>query len=201
MQIQTLAPAVVQYEFPKDVAEEIVHRGETSLNHLFAHSEVIHEEKIQSLRTSEEINFESNYVDLIDQVNTVVAEALNHYNTNYQSRITQVEGFTMLRYGPDGWYDTHTDAAWMVYRVTSGLVYLNPSNYEGGETYFPLFDLNVKPDSPAFVLFPSNYAYCHQAMPVKSGRKDVLVTWMNDLPEGLNQESMRSLAANSLVGV
>ena len=36
----------------------------------------------------------------------------------------------------------------------------------------------VKPDTPSLVLFPSNYAYSHTALPVDSGTKYALVTWL-----------------------
>jgi predicted 2-oxoglutarate/Fe(II)-dependent dioxygenase YbiX len=95
-----------------------------------------------------------------------------------------------LKYTPGGWYDTHIDASWQTYRVASMLVYLNPLDYEGGETWFPHYDLKVKPLEPSLVLFPSNYMYEHQAMPVKNGEKFVLVTWMNDLPRYFHSRTL-----------
>ena len=37
---------------------------------------------------------------------------------------------------------------------------------------------NIKPEKPALVLFPSNYAYTHRAMPVVEGTKYAVVTWL-----------------------
>ena len=40
------------------------------------------------------------------------------------------------------------------------------------------FEENIKPEAPALVLFPSNYAYAHRAMPVIKGTKYAIVTWL-----------------------
>ena len=58
-------------------------------------------------------------------------------------------------------------------------ILLNPSSeFEGGGTYFEHFQENVKTEAPALILFPSNYAYSHRAMPVISGTKYAIVTWL-----------------------
>ena len=65
------------------------------------------------------------------------------------------------------------------YNCTVSLVsYLN-DGYEGGELYFRLQDLNIKPKAGDLVIFPSAFAYPHRAMPVKSGVKYSLVTMLD----------------------
>lgn len=177
-----LAPGIVQYEFSDIAAKNIVNQAR-SLD-IWAKSSVMNITGDQEIRTSYDASFDGNFDSLLTRfVNDAVSMTLADYCNNYNHcDITQNEGIGILKYTPGGWYDTHADASWQVYRVLSMLVYLNPQDYEGGETWFPRFDIKVKPDSPAIVFFPSNYIYEHQAMPVTQGEKFVLVSWMNDLP-------------------
>lgn len=50
----------------------------------------------------------------------------------------------------------------------SAVVYLN-DDYEGGELYFPDYNVKVKPSAGSIVFFPSNTK--HEALEVKSGYK------------------------------
>ena len=54
-----------------------------------------------------------------------------------------------------------------------------PNHPEGGELYFRLQNLNVKPEEGDLFIFPSNYMYPHRAMPVKSGTKYSIVTMLD----------------------
>ena len=58
----------------------------------------------------------------------------------------------------------------------SAILYLNDVT-EGGETWFDKFGLSVKPEKGKLILFPSNYAYTHQALPPVNEKKYVVVTW------------------------
>ena len=129
-----------------------------------------------------------------DEIRKIFIPMVQEYTKEFGINITQDEGFGMLRYQLTNKYDLHADSDWHTYRVLSGLIYLNPSDYTGGETYFKHFDLNVKPEKPAVVLFPSDYVYLHAAKPVTDGVKYVLVTWMNDLPIGMNFQVMKEIA-------
>lgn len=54
-------------------------------------------------------------------------------------------------------------------------MYLN-DDYEGGELWFPLLDLTIKPEAGDAVFFPSTYIYAHAAKQVTSGTKYAAVT-------------------------
>ena len=118
----------------------------------------------------------------IQQVCTMVQSkleaAVNEYTKKYEFPILFDEGFQLLKYGGGQEYKPHADYAPHIPRYLSALILLNPSEYEGGGTYFIHFDEMIKPDKPALVLFPSNYAYVHQAMPVVQGTKYAIVTWL-----------------------
>lgn len=104
--------------------------------------------------------------------------AVNDYTKRYEFPILFDEGFQLLKYGGGQEYKPHADYAPHIPRYLSALILLNPQDYEGGGTYFAHFEEEVKPDKPSLVLFPSNYAYAHQALPVTSGTKYAIVTWL-----------------------
>jgi len=179
-----LGPAILQYEFPENIAKDLVHMFDTDERIIWNKSGVgpngIQE---QEIRTSKEFAFEREMPISAAMVKELFVSAVDDYCQKFNLIITQDEGLNLLKYTGGEKYDFHADGNWQMYRVLSGLIYLNPKDYEGGNTYFKYFDLSVHPENPAIVLFPSNYAYTHSAMPVTKGAKYILVTWTNDLPQ------------------
>lgn len=186
-----LAPAVIQYDFPQDLADKTLQSALAVTD--WKQSELVDDTAVQPIRTSTDILM-SALPQVEDRIKDFLNDCIDDYNQRFQSGITQVEPMSLLRYGPGGHYVSHADSCWQVYRVASMLIYLNPNEYSGGETVFHLFGVKVKPERPSLVLFPANYAYEHEAMPVTEGEKVVVVTWMSDLPDGLDQETMRRVA-------
>jgi hypothetical protein len=113
-----------------------------------------------------------------DLISKKLQEYVGLYCEEYEIPIHFDEGFTILRYQGGQEYKSHCDYAPHIPRYLSALILLNPQDYEGGGTYFEYFDENIKPDKPSLVLFPSNYAYAHRAMPVIKGTKYAIVTWL-----------------------
>lgn len=195
MQHEILAPAIFMYEFPFDLAKDLV----DSFNDYaeWQHSPIgIEGNKNQDIRTSQSIPFESEMPFASEKVKRIMVDCVNDYMAYHDINVTQDEGLDLLRYEIDNKYDYHVDADWTMYRTVSMLIYLNPSEYEGGETHFKYFDVNVKPEHPAVVVFPSNYAYKHSAKPVTKGIKYVFVTWGNDLPNRFSPNIMANIAAS-----
>jgi prolyl 4-hydroxylase len=62
--------------------------------------------------------------------------------------------------------------------VISALLYLN--DVQGGETHFTYFNTSVSPKAGRLVVFPSNYAYTHEAYPPIEGYKYVCVFWTRE---------------------
>lgn len=184
MDYKELGTCVIQYDFPEDIAKNLLAMLEQLGDDVWVRSGIGNENEIQTYRTSTSINFPEKFPLWDETVRQFFIPAVNDYCQKYEVKVSQDEGFQLLRYQPNNEYKFHSDGEWSMYRNVSALIYLNPSEYEGGETYFKNQDLNVKPEKPAIVLFPGNYAYLHSAMPVKSGVKYVLVTWMNDMPVG-----------------
>lgn len=110
-----------------------------------------------------------------------LVESVNDYTKKYEFEIGFDEGLTLLKYESGQYYKPHCDYAPHNPRYLSALILLNPKEYEGGGTHFVHFDEEIKPDTPSLVLFPSNYAYAHTALPVESGTKYALVTWLGHM--------------------
>ena len=104
-------------------------------------------------------------------------DGINEYVKKYSHcRIKGGEHLRIGRYGIGGHYSVHADAG-ASERTLSGLLYLN-SDFEGGDLNFPHFDLTIKPEEGMLVLFPSNYVYAHQSLPLTDGKKYVVVSWI-----------------------
>lgn len=107
---------------------------------------------------------------------------------------SHMEGISIIEYPANqGFYDRHVDAGPDFPRSMSALLYLNDVE-EGGETWFDKFGLAIKPEAGKLVLFPSNYAYSHQALPPVSNDKYVAVTWFG---EQLNPNIFEGYYANT----
>jgi len=195
MEHTVLATGVNQYPFSKDLAKSIVEVAKQIPSTIWSKSSVGHDENPeQEIRTSRSFSFREILPFWDDEVRKQTTPAINHYGSMYESPITQDEGFNLLHYGISNKYDFHADSSWSMYRTTSILLYLNPTEYSGGETFFKHFDIKVKPEEPCIVVFPANYAYLHAALPVTEGEKFILVSWMNDMPAGFSPGVIHSLA-------
>ena len=105
------------------------------------------------------------------------ANAIQEYKKHFTNcTIEQDSGYDLLKYGAGNFYKTHTDSFKDRPRAVSCSFALN-DDYEGGE--FAFFDrelvYNLKKGS--CIMFPSNFMYPHEIMPVTSGTRYSIVTW------------------------
>lgn len=115
--------------------------------------------------------------DLDAEIFNIYSKHIIEYQKLYPDcKIQNDEGYTLLRYKEGEFYGRHCDDVTQQHRVVSGLIYLN-DDYEGGELNFPDFDLKIKPEAGAVVLFPSNFVYVHESLPVTKGTKYCVTTW------------------------
>ena len=111
-------------------------------------------------------------------------------NYNKHLNVTHDSGFELLRYREGERFGLHTDAILgrqEGFRQLSALLYLN-DNYTGGETYFPRQGLKFKATAGDLLLFPSNFCYPHESLPVVKGVKYAIVTWFMAYPKLLQTE-------------
>jgi hypothetical protein len=88
------------------------------------------------------------------------------------------EAFNFIRYGEGQHFMEHHDHGFSYNCTVSLVAYLN-DDYEGGELYFRLQGLNIKPKAGDLYIFPSTYMYPHQAKIVHSGTKYSIVTMLD----------------------
>ena len=118
---------------------------------------------------------QSLWQDCYDRQAPAVADYSRRYNIN---NLQYWEAFNFIKYVPGHHFMEHHDHGFS-YNCTVSLVgYIN-DDYEGGELYFRLQNLNIKPKAGDLYIFPSTYMYPHQAKVVKSGTKYSLVTMLD----------------------
>lgn len=105
------------------------------------------------------------------------ANAIKEYKKNFvHCNIEQDSGYDLLRYEIGNFYTTHTDSFKDRPRAVSCSFTLN-DDYEGGEFAFFDRELIYKLKKGSCIMFPSNFMYPHEIMPVLSGTRYSIVTW------------------------
>jgi hypothetical protein len=85
------------------------------------------------------------------------------------------EAFNFVKYdGAGTHFKVHADHGPAYVTTVSVVAYIN-DDYEGGELYFPRFDLTIKPQKGDVVVFPSTYIYEHASNDMISGTKYAIV--------------------------
>lgn len=178
-----LAPGIFQYPFDKTLSKKIIDWAEKSNSFNWNKSMIGQGVKDQDIRTSIEFPLTSKNPSLSKEIKNAFIPYLKEYASYFQVNLASDEGFNLLKYNIGNSYDYHIDASPTSYRVISSLIYLNPQDYDGGETHFSEFDIKIKPKEPSIVFFPSDYAYIHAALPVTLGSKFIIVSWFSDRPK------------------
>jgi predicted 2-oxoglutarate/Fe(II)-dependent dioxygenase YbiX len=104
------------------------------------------------------------------------------YGSYWGVGLNYYEAFNFVKYeGAGTHFKVHADHGPAYVTTTSIVAYIN-EDYEGGELYFPRFDLTIKPKAGDVVIFPSTYIYEHASNDMVSGTKYsiVIMTDYND---------------------
>jgi predicted 2-oxoglutarate/Fe(II)-dependent dioxygenase YbiX len=91
-------------------------------------------------------------------------------------QVTSDTGYELLSYKTGQFYTEHTDSHASVPRTLSCSIALN-DDYEGGEFAFFGRELTYKIPKGSAILFPSNFMYPHEIMPVTKGTRYSIITW------------------------
>ncbi len=114
-----------------------------------------------------------------DTVHAAMAGPVRDYCTKYSiGELRYWEANNFIKYGPGQHFQEHTDHGFSYNSTLSAVLYPN-DDYEGGELFFRLQSLSVKPRAGDLFLFPSNFMYPHRAMPVETGFKYSIVTMLD----------------------
>lgn len=104
-------------------------------------------------------------------------EAIKKYNELFpHAKIIEDSGYELLRYQIGQFYKQHTDSYKDRPRAVSCSFMLN-DDYEGGEFAFFEGELKFKPKKGSVLMFPSNFMYPHEIMPVTQGVRYSIITW------------------------
>jgi predicted 2-oxoglutarate/Fe(II)-dependent dioxygenase YbiX len=104
-------------------------------------------------------------------------ECIKKYNNKFQDcQIEEDSGYDLLKYDEGGYYSSHTDSFKARPRAVSCSFILN-DDYEGGEFAFFDRELKYKLEKGDALMFPSNFMYPHEVMPVTKGTRYSVITW------------------------
>lgn len=109
-----------------------------------------------------------------------VANALAKYKDkfpHFEIEINEDSGYELLRYNTGDFYVQHTDSFKQQPRAISCTICLN-DDYEGGDFGFFNREVVVAPKKGSVLMFPSNYMYPHEVMPVTRGTRYSIITWL-----------------------
>jgi hypothetical protein len=121
------------------------------------------------------LELQSLWQDVYDACSPAVDDYRRDYNI---MDLKYWEAMNFIKYGPGQHFQEHHDHGFS-YNCTVSLVAYPNDDYEGGELYFRLQDLKIKPQAGDLYIFPSNFMYPHKAMPVTSGTKYSIVTMLD----------------------
>lgn len=105
------------------------------------------------------------------------SHAINEYRKLFPDVASDIDtGYGLLRYREGQFYIQHTDSFKNQQRSVSCSFLLN-DDYDGGE--FAFFDrqIVIKGTKGSIVMFPSNFMFPHEVMPVISGTRYSIITW------------------------
>ena len=93
------------------------------------------------------------------------------------------DGYVMACYDPGATCALHVDGQCAEepsngYRIATLLFFLNTVE-EGGEIYFPMQDIKIKPVQGTAIIFPPGYMHPHEVLPPKTPRY-IAQTWITD---------------------
>jgi hypothetical protein len=86
-------------------------------------------------------------------------------------------GYQLLKYETGQFYTQHTDSFIEQQRSLSCSIQLN-EDYVGGEFAFFDRDMMIRSKKGSAIVFPSNFMYPHEIMPVIEGTRYSVITWL-----------------------
>ena len=105
------------------------------------------------------------------------ANCIQEYNNKFpQCKIEEDSGYELLKYTEGCFYTEHTDSFKGRPRAVSCSFILN-DEFEGGEFAFFNKELIYKLEKGDALMFPSNFMYPHEIMPVTKGTRYSIITW------------------------
>jgi hypothetical protein len=113
---------------------------------------------------------------VFESIAVAIGTYLSKFGT-FKCNIEKDSGYSLLRYKTGDFIGQHIDASGRSPRELSCSVALN-DNYEGGEFAFFNKKLKVRLKKGDIIMFPSNFMFPHEILPITSGIRYSLITWI-----------------------
>lgn len=105
------------------------------------------------------------------------SNAINEYRKLFPEVASDIDtGYGLLRYKEGQFYVQHTDSFKSQQRSVSCSFLLN-DDYVGGEFAFFDREIMIRGSKGSIIMFPSNFMFPHEVMPVISGTRYSIITW------------------------
>lgn len=105
------------------------------------------------------------------------AKCIKEYNSKFpHCKIEEDSGYELLKYYKNCFYLQHVDSFKARPRSVSCSFILN-DDFEGGEFAFFDREIKYKLQKGDAIMFPSNFMYPHEIMPVTKGTRYSIITW------------------------
>lgn len=133
-----------------------------------------------TINISQNIVFQKNF-DVRKKIDedfyVCASNAINEYRKLFPDVASEIDtGYSLLRYKEGQFYTQHTDSFKHQQRSVSCSFLLN-DDYEGGEFAFFDREIVIRGGKGSIVMFPSNFMFPHEVMPVTSGTRYSIITW------------------------
>jgi hypothetical protein len=133
-----------------------------------------------SISLSSENTISKNY-KMRKKIDDNIFECAKNVMEKYQDihetfKINIDTGYDLLKYHEGNFYIEHTDSFKYQQRSVSCSFQLN-DDYEGGEFAFFGRQMMIRSGKGSVIIFPSNFMYPHEIMPVTKGTRYSIITW------------------------
>ena len=114
----------------------------------------------------------------------ILHSVFSEYKSNWEilSKLNlSLSSFHIQKYEEGGHYQSvHTERMSLgsMHRVFAWMIYLNDVE-DGGCTYFPHFDLRIKPEKGKLLIWPAEWTHAHCGELVNSGHKYIMTGWID----------------------
>ena len=118
--------------------------------------------------------------DFLLILNSLFSEYKNNWDILSYLNLS-ISSFNIQKYEQGGHYQkVHTERMSLgsMHRVFAWMIYLNDVD-DGGCTYFPHFDLRIKPEKGKLLIWPAEWTHAHCGELVNSGHKYIMTGWID----------------------
>lgn len=120
--------------------------------------------------------------DIRSQIDEEIFEVVGKISKKYQElhpecHVVTDSGYDLLKYDEGQFYVQHTDSFFQSPRSLSCSILIN-DEYEGGQFAFFDREMMITGKKGSCIVFPSNFMFPHEIMPVTKGTRYSIITWL-----------------------